>query len=127
MANVQLAKNLKTLRKKYNYTQQDVSTFLNITRQAYSHYEQALREPDLNTLVHLSRFYQVTLDELIAGNIHADQIRESMSIYKYRHSETVDHIHTLYLTDQEVNLIENFRDASENDRQMLLIFLNRKP
>lgn len=62
MANVQLAKNLKTLRKKYNYTQQDVSTFLNITRQAYSHYEQALREPDLNTLVHLSRFYQVTLD-----------------------------------------------------------------
>ena len=78
MANVQLAKNLKTLRKKYNYTQQDVSTFLNITRQAYSHYEQALREPDLNTLVHLSRFYQVTLDELIAGNIHADQIRESM-------------------------------------------------
>ena len=101
--------------------------FLNITRQAYSHYEQALREPDLNTLVHLSRFYQVTLDELIAGNIHADQIRESMPIYKYRHSETVDHIHTLYLTDQEVNLIENFRDASENDRQMLLIFLNRKP
>ena len=79
MANVQLAKNLKTLRKKYNYTQQDVSTFLN------------------------------------------------MPIYKYRHSETVDHIHTLYLTDQEVNLIENFRDASENDRQMLLIFLNRKP
>lgn len=127
MANVQLAKNLKTLRKKYNYTQQDVSTFLNITRQAYSHYEQALREPDLNTLVHLSRFYQVTLDELIAGNIHADQILESMPIYKYRHSETVDHIHTLYLTDQEVNLIENFRDASENDRQMLLIFLNRKP
>ena len=127
MANVQLAKNLKTLRKKYNYTQQDVSTFLNITRQAYSHYEQALREPDLNTLVHLSRFYQVTLDELIAGNIDADQIRESMPIYKYRHSETVDHIHTLYLTDQEVNLIENFRDASENDRQMLLIFLNRKP
>lgn len=49
MANVQLAKNLKTLRKKYNYTQQDVSTFLNITRQAYSHYEQALREPDQYT------------------------------------------------------------------------------
>ena len=54
MANVQLAKNLKILRKKHNYTQQDLSDILNITRQAYSHYEQALREPDLNTLVHLS-------------------------------------------------------------------------
>ena len=42
MANVQLAKNLKILRKKHNYTQQDLSDILNITRQAYSHYEQAL-------------------------------------------------------------------------------------
>lgn len=36
MANVQLAKNLKILRKKHNYTQQDLSDILNITRQAYS-------------------------------------------------------------------------------------------
>lgn len=64
MANVQLAKNLKILRKKHNYTQQDLSDILNITRQAYSHYEQALREPDLNTLVHLSHLYKVSLDEL---------------------------------------------------------------
>ena len=63
MANVQLAKNLKILRKKHNYTQQDLSDILNITRQAYSHYEQALREPDLNTLVHLSHLYKVSLDE----------------------------------------------------------------
>ena len=47
MANVQLARNLKTLRLKYNYTQKDLSAILNITRQAYSHYEKALREPDL--------------------------------------------------------------------------------
>ena len=30
MANVQLAKNLKTLRKKYNYTQKQLSSILNI-------------------------------------------------------------------------------------------------
>ena len=127
MANVQLAKNLKTLRKKYNYTQQDVSTF-------FEYYQTGILSLRAGTSGAGSEYtgsslpiLSVTLDELIAGNIHADQIRESMPIYKYRHSETVDHIHTLYLTDQEVNLIENFRDASENDRQMLLIFLNRKP
>ena len=54
MANVQLAKNLKTLRKKYNYTQQDVSTFLNITRQAYSHYEKATQRA---RLVYVSPFF----------------------------------------------------------------------
>ena len=66
MANVQLAKNLKILRKKHNYTQQDLSDILNITRQAYSHYEQALREPDLNTLVHLSHLYKVWMNSLQA-------------------------------------------------------------
>lgn len=64
MANVQLARNLKTLRLKYNYTQKDLSAILNITRQAYSHYEKALREPDLCTLVRFSHFYKVTLDDL---------------------------------------------------------------
>lgn len=58
MANVQLARNLKTLRLKYNYTQKDLSAILNITRQAYSHYEKALREPDLCTLVRFSHFYK---------------------------------------------------------------------
>ena len=83
MANVQLAKNLKTLRKKYNYTQKDLSAILNITRQAYSHYEKALREPDLCTLVRFSHFYKVTLDDLVAGIIHVDQINESLPIYNY--------------------------------------------
>lgn len=77
MANVQLARNLKTLRLKYNYTQKDLSAILNITRQAYSHYEKALREPDLCTLVRFSHFYKVTLDDLVAGIIHVDQINES--------------------------------------------------
>lgn len=72
MANVQLARNLKTLRLKYNYTQKDLSAILNITRQAYSHYEKALREPDLCTLVRFSHFYKVTLDDLVAGIIHVD-------------------------------------------------------
>lgn len=99
MANVQLAKNLKILRKKHNYTQQDLSDILNITRQAYSHYEQALREPDLNTLVHLSHLYKVSLDELIAGNIHPDEVRESMPVYKYRLGETSDHKWSICLTE----------------------------
>lgn len=68
MANVQLARNLKTLRLKYNYTQKDLSAILNITRQAYSHYEKALREPDLCTLVRFSHFYKVTLDDLSPGS-----------------------------------------------------------
>ena len=106
MANVQLARNLKTLRLKYNYTQKDLSAILNITRQAYSHYEKALREPDLCTLVRFSHFYKVTLDDLVAGIIHVDQINESLPIYNYHLGETEDHKRSIFLTDQELELIE---------------------
>ena len=91
-----------------------MSDILNITRQAYPHYEQALREPDLNTLVHLSHLYKVSLDELIAGNIHPDEVRESMPVYKYRLGETSDHKWSICLTEQDLNLLEKFRNASEN-------------
>lgn len=117
MANVQLARNLKTLRLKYNYTQKDLSAILNITRQAYSHYEKALREPDLCTLVRFSHFYKVTLDDLVAGIIHVDQINESLPIYNYHLGET---------EDQELELIEKYRNCSANDQQVIRGFLENK-
>ena len=112
MANVQLARNLKTLRLKYNYTQKDLSAILNITRQAYSHYEKALREPDL--------------DDLVAGIIHVDQINESLPIYNYHLGETEDHKRSIFLTDQELELIEKYRNCSANDQQVIRGFLENK-
>lgn len=126
MANVQLARNLKTLRLKYNYTQKDLSAILNITREAYSHYEKALREPDLCTLVRFSHFYKVTLDDLVAGIIHVDQINESLPIYNYHLGETEDHKRSIFLTDQELELIEKYRNCSANDQQVIRGFLENK-
>ena len=126
MANVQLARNLKTLRLKYNYTQKGLSAILNITRQAYSHYEKALREPDLCTLVRFSHFYKVTLDDLVAGIIHVDQINESLPIYNYHLGETEDHKRSIFLTDQELELIEKYRNCSANVQQVIRGFLENK-
>ena len=126
MANVQLSKNLRTLRKKYNYTQKQLSSILNITRQAYSHYEQALREPDLSTLIRFSDFYKITLDELVAGVIDADQIQESFPVYQYHLCETEDQKHSICLTDPEIDLIMKYRYSSENDRQIVRRFLKDK-
>ena len=39
MANIQLADNLRRLRKQYNYTQAQIGEKLHITHQAYSNYE----------------------------------------------------------------------------------------
>ena len=126
MANVQLAKNLRTLRKKYNYTQKQLSSILNITKQANSHYEQALREPALSTLIRFSDFYKITLDELVAGVIDADQIQESFPVYQYHFCETEDQKHSICLTDPEIDLIMKYRYSSENDRQIVRGFLKDK-
>ena len=42
MANIQLSKNLRYKRKQYNLTQEDISAKLNISRQAYSNYEDVM-------------------------------------------------------------------------------------
>lgn len=44
MANIQLADNLRRLRKQYNYTQAQIGKKLHITHQAYSNYETGVRE-----------------------------------------------------------------------------------
>lgn len=126
MANVQLAKNLKTLRKKYNYTQKQLSSILNITRQAYSHYEQALREPDLSILIRFSDFYKVTLDDLVAGVIHCDQIQESVPIYNYQLCETTDQKRSICLTETELDLIMKYRNCTENTQKIIQGFLEDK-
>ena len=50
MANIQLADNLRRLRKQYNYTQAQIGKKLHITHQAYSNYETGVREPNLQLL-----------------------------------------------------------------------------
>ena len=54
MANIQLASNLRTLRKQRGLTQTDLGSLLNVSRQAYSNYETGKRTPDLDCMVFLS-------------------------------------------------------------------------
>lgn len=58
---------LKTARKARNLYQQKVALDLNITREALSHYENGRREPTLEMLVKMSRYFNVSIDYLITG------------------------------------------------------------
>ena len=57
-----------------NYTQQQISKMLNISRQAYSNYETSKRTPDLDSLIRLSQIYHVSLDELVNQSCYKDGI-----------------------------------------------------
>lgn len=121
MANLQLAKNLYTLRKAHNLTQKQVSTYLNISRQAYSNYETSKRAPDLDSLIRMSQLYNVTLDTLVNQNI-GNQFAEQKGPYQIGLSITTGD--TIYLTNSELDLIMNYRNLSSNNKKVLDGFIS---
>ena len=58
---------LKQIRKKRKYSQQKVAMDLNISRESISYYENGQREPSLDLLVQMSKYFNVSIDYLITG------------------------------------------------------------
>ena len=127
MPNIQLANNLKYLRKKHNLTQTTLSQILNISRQAYSNYETSKRTPDLDSLLQLTTFYQVNLNDLVLGNlqdttIYYDKVSETVVPYTFVKDKKTGN--TIYLTDEELDLITQFRTLSKENKQIITGFLH---
>lgn len=57
--------NLKELRKKINKTQEEVANELRIKKQNYQNYELGKREPDIETLCKLAKYFNCSLDDLV--------------------------------------------------------------
>lgn len=58
---------LKQLRSKIGVEQKDIAEYLGVTNSAYGHYEKGRREPSLDVLVKLSKYFNVSIDYLITG------------------------------------------------------------
>ena len=56
---------LMKIRKSKGLSQQDVADYLGISRQAYCNYENDKREASYETLLPLSEYFNVTVDELL--------------------------------------------------------------
>ena len=58
---------LREIRKKKGYTQLKVAMDLSISCEALSYYENGKRSPDLQMLLLLSQYFDVSVDYLITG------------------------------------------------------------
>lgn len=63
---------LHAIRKKKGYSQLKVAMDLSISREAISYYENGLRCPNLEMLVKLSDYFNVSIDYLITGKTSAN-------------------------------------------------------
>lgn len=58
---------LRQIRKQKNYNQLKVAMDLCISREALSYYENGKRSPDIDMLILLSEYFNVSIDFLITG------------------------------------------------------------
>lgn len=58
---------LYEIRKKKGYSQLKVAMDLNMSRESISYYENGRRSPDIETLLILSDYFNVSVDYLITG------------------------------------------------------------
>jgi transcriptional regulator with XRE-family HTH domain len=67
-------RNLRYLREKNDLTQDDMKPLLGIANTTWSNYENGVSEPPIQSLIKISKYFGVTLDELITADIslHAE-------------------------------------------------------
>lgn len=131
MPNIQLARNLKYLRLAYGLTQDDLGAFLNISRQAYSNYENLKRSPDLDSLIRLASLYHLSLDDLVSRELssfmesdHSLQIQEDKNFFRLGVDRATEN--RIYLTKEETEFISKFRTLAPEDRQIALGFIDSR-
>lgn len=117
MSNIQLAANLRRLRTDHNYTQAQIGEQLNISRQAYSNYENGKRIPDIDMLIRIADIYEVTLEQLLTQTCTKTGIVNESS-GPYFASRIIASGDTLYLTGEEIDLVAHYRNAGEDERKL---------
>lgn len=69
-----LNKNVKYLRKRKNLTHQQLADILKIQKSSLANFESGSRNCSLEVLVDLSKFFNITIDELIFKDLSLEQL-----------------------------------------------------
>ncbi|MDY3917468.1 MAG: helix-turn-helix transcriptional regulator [Candidatus Limivivens sp.] len=113
MAALTLAQHLKELREFNRYTQDYVSSQLNIERPTYSNYEVGKRTPPLELVVDIADFYGISLDDLVRGT---DLNLSAAAAEKLSPSMSMD----------EVQLLSLYRSLPDNAKKECFDFVRFK-
>ena len=62
---MRISRNLKSLRKKNQYTQEDIAEKINVSRQSVAKWENGESTPDIESCIKLANLYNVKLDDLV--------------------------------------------------------------
>jgi len=137
MTNKTLADKLKELRKFHNYNQEDIAAVIGVIRQTYSHYETGKRTPSGDILCKLARFYNISMDELVADTVELDPDLYFTSPVPAQKAEEFGEYLSYFNTDTnkkkyqfhsvlEKELLYYFEKLSEADKKEIIEFTKIK-
>ena len=85
-----ISKYLQLLRKKHNFTQDELAKRLDISRQAVSKWETGAAIPDLEVLLKISKLYGITINDILEPNIPTKKITDFEQLSKVPENELRD-------------------------------------
>ena len=104
---MQFYKNLKRARVRMGKSRIEVAKAVGISNAALSNYETGYREPDLDTLCALARYYELTLDELVnVNNEQQERIYDISTAVKDTHIKFKGDLYELKASQKKVLLRE---------------------
>ncbi len=77
---IYLTKNLPYLRKLKNINQKEMAEMLNLARSTYASYESGKSEPSLKTMLLISEFFKVSINDLCIKNLETDEYIEHSAV-----------------------------------------------
>lgn len=86
------------LRKKFNITQEELASQIDVSRQSISKWESAMSMPDINKIIKVSQVFGVSTDFLLNDNLDMDDLEKSNLEETYIKSISMEEANT-YLND----------------------------
>ncbi|MGM0648055.1 MAG: XRE family transcriptional regulator [Bacteroidota bacterium] len=105
------SKNIKFLRKHRKRTQDDVAVTLDIKRSTLSGYENEIAQPSLETLIAISKYYNIAVDTLIKTDLTT--LPESQLSQLQRGYDT-------YITGSQIRVLATTVDQDNNENIELI-------
>jgi transcriptional regulator with XRE-family HTH domain len=125
-------KNLRAARKLRKLTQKDVGEYLNVTYQTYGRYETGKINPDPDTIIKLSKLFNVSADYLL-GLIEAPFTPEEAAfmrkIQDEKDPDKISKDYDVYIGDQLVTgkeLLELMKKMQKLDEEVHGDFFKKK-
>ena len=125
---------LLELRQQHNLTQKQLCTSLNLGRSTYSYFETGRRTPDIDTLLLIARYYNISIEELVpSSNSNSYNNKElsndnllDIQIIQHLKSKHIPIENVLELTKSDFNFLMDYKRLTEENRAELQYLLNYK-